>query len=145
MTKDLFNDSMAPLTSDALIEARVNALIGCANMRQLWLLFLDSDDYQLPLVIPIDGLPRDPKRKHTSAVVRNVAELMNEIGAVALVIVVERDGPATLSPSDYQWAHQLAKACRSAGLGPRAILLSHRRGIRWIAPDDYAFAPSRKK
>jgi hypothetical protein len=145
MTRHSFNDSTAPLTSDALIEARVRALIGRANLRQLLLLFLDADDYQLPLVIPIDRLPRDPKNKHTSAVIHNVVQLMDEIGAVGLVIVVERDGPARLSSIDYQWAHQLAKACRTAGVGPRAILLSHRHGIRWIAPDDYAFAPSRKK
>jgi hypothetical protein len=141
MTIHSFNNNLSPLTSDSQIEARVTTLIGAAHMRQLWLLFLDADDCQLPLVIPIGGLPQSPERKHTRAVMRSVVELMHEMGAVGLVIILERNGPARISPNDSTWARQLANACRAAGVTPRAFLLSHRNGVRWIAPDDYAFRP----
>ena len=51
---------LLPLTTDQDVERRVADLIGRANSRQLWLLFLDEFDIQLPLLIPIEGLPFEP-------------------------------------------------------------------------------------
>ena len=131
------NNRLTPLHSDTLIEDRVRDLIGRANRRQLWLIFLDEYDVQLPLLIPIDGLPSQPDAAGTTAVVTNVLELMDEIGAVGLVMVWERYGPSTLTPQDTAWAQSMAAACLGARLRLRAMLLSHRSGVRWIAPDDY--------
>lgn len=126
----------APLDTDAMIERRVAELIGHANLRQMWLLFLDEFDVQLPLLIPIDGLPPSPDG-HTTAVAANVRELMDDIGAAALIVVWERYGPRALSVDDTAWARAMAAACRDEHLGLRAMLLSHRGGVRWLAPDDY--------
>jgi len=131
------NNRLTPLHSDTLIEDRVRDLIGRANRRQLWLIFLDEYDVQLPLLIPIDGLPSQPDAAGTTAVVTNVLELMDEIGAVGLVMVWERYGPSTLTPQDTAWAKSMAAACLGARLRLRAMLLSHRSGVRWIARDDY--------
>lgn len=130
-------DRLLPLASDAMIEERVLELIGRANRRQLWLLFLDEDNVQLPLLIPIDGLPPDPTDDGSVSVVDNVGELMGEIGAAGLVVVWERYGPSAMSVQDTAWARSFAAACVSAKVPLRAMLLSHRAGVRWIAADDY--------
>jgi hypothetical protein len=62
---------------------------------------------------------------------------MDGIGAARIVLVLERYGPPVLSSADVAWARSLASGCQVAGLNLRAMLLSHRRGVRWIAPDDY--------
>jgi hypothetical protein len=131
------HDTLLPLTSDTLIEERVRILIGRAHQRQLWLLFLDRQDVQLPVLIPVDSLPGDPEPSATVAVIGRVLDLMEDIGSHALIIVWERYGSSTLTPQDLAWARSLASACHQARVPLRAMLLSHRSGVRWIAPDDY--------
>ncbi|MCU1406642.1 MAG: hypothetical protein JWQ43_2945 [Glaciihabitans sp.] len=137
MSRLPYDDQLTPLNTDSLIEERVRDLIGRANLRQLWLLFLDVNDMQLPLLIPIDGLPAHPEAGTVATVIDNVVELMADIGAVGLVLVWERYGAATLTAQDIAWAHELAEACTNARVRLRAMLLSHRSGVRWIAVDDY--------
>jgi hypothetical protein len=125
-----------PLATDADIHKRVEQLIGKANQRQLWLLFLDELGVQLPLLIPIDALPTAPSDAQTAEVLDRVREVMGEIGASALVVVIERYGPSTLTAQDIEWARSLHRACDASGVVLRAQLLSHRTGVRWIAVDD---------
>jgi len=127
-----------PLDTDAAIEERVADLIGRANQRQLWLLFLDELDLQLPLLIPIDGLPTSPSDEQLAAVLEGVREVMGDIGASSIVVVLERYGPATLTDQDIAWARSLRSGCNANGVTLRAQLLSHRSGVRWIAADDLA-------
>jgi hypothetical protein len=140
MTRRSHPDSLVPLRTDTLIEERVRETIGRALRRQMWLLFLDCDQIQLPLLIPIDKLPSRPDLTGTTQVVANIAELMVEIGASDLVVVWERVGPPTVSAQDADWARSIARACSAIGLPLRAMLLSHHRGVRWFAADDYVGA-----
>jgi hypothetical protein len=130
-------NSLIPLRTDTMIEQRVCDLIGRANQRQLWLLFLDEDEVQLPLLIPIDGLPLRPTGEDTDSVVANVGHVMEVIGAAGLIVVWERYGPAHLSSNDTEWVRSFAKACGAIRLPLRAMLLSYRRGVRWIGVEDY--------
>jgi hypothetical protein len=130
---------LEPLSSDADIERRVADLVGRANSRQLWLMFVDDYDIQLPLLIPIEGLPSTPDEQHVADVVENIRLMMGEVGAAGLILVFERYAPAELSRQDAAWALSLRTACDDHGANLRAMLLSHRGGVRWIAPDDYAF------
>jgi hypothetical protein len=135
-----FTDNIhSPLTSNTDIEERVSHLIGSANLRQLWVLFLDPSDVQLPLLIPICGLPHAPEWSDTSQVIRSVDEVMQEIGAERLVLVWERCASPRLSAVDLLWVRQIASVCDKQHVPLRAVLLSHHAGIRWIAPDDFAF------
>jgi hypothetical protein len=127
---------LLPLVTDHDIEARVADLVGRANSRQLWLLFLDEFDLQLPLLIPIEGLPLEPTDEQAAGVVYRVRELMGEIGAVAVVTVLERYGPAALTAQDAAWVRSLRRACDERGVNLRAQLLSHRAGVRWIDADE---------
>lgn len=124
-----------PLSTDALIHERATQLVGRAVRRQLWLFFLDEHDVQLPVIMPIDDLPMSPP----SGLIPGIATFSEAVGASSVVAVLERYGDATLSPSDTAWARQLRETCTATSVRLRAILLSHRRGVRWVAEDDYMF------
>lgn len=126
-----------PLVTDELIEQRVSALIGRASRRQLWLLFLDADDKQLPLVMPTDDFPGSARPEYAQALVRGVSQIMESAGAAQVIFVWERYAGADLTAIDRAWARQLHDECALRGVRVRAQLLSHKRGVRWIAPDDY--------
>jgi sugar phosphate isomerase/epimerase len=127
---------LRPLVTDSDIERRVADLIGRANSRQLWLLFLDEVDVQLPLLIPIDSLPPEPTDEQASEVIFRVRELMGEIGASSVITVVERYGTATMTAHDAAWVRALRRGCDECGVTLRAQLLSHRTGVRLIGPEE---------
>ena len=127
---------LLPLTTDDDIERRVADLVGRANSRQLWLLFLDEVDVQLPLLIPIEELPLEPTNEQASEVVSRVRELMGEIGASAVIVVLERYGSAALTAQDAAWVRSLRRGCEERGVTLRAQLLSHRTGVRWIGAEE---------
>jgi hypothetical protein len=127
----------SPLATDADIQRRVDDLIGRANSRQLWLLFLDEYGVQLPLVLPLDGLPSTPTESETAQVIERISVVMEQIGASALVAVLERYGPPTLTAVDAAWARSLHDGCESRKVALRAQLLSHRTGVRWIDESEY--------
>jgi hypothetical protein len=128
--------ALTPLSTDAAIQERVEQLIGRANQRQLWLLFLDEFEVQLPLLIPIDGLPVEPSDDETARLLDRVREVMGDIGASSIVVVLERYGAANLTVHDGEWARSIRRACEASGLLLRALFLSHRSGVRWIAEND---------
>ena len=127
---------LVPLTTDEDIERRVADLIGRANSRQLWLLFLDEVDVQLPLLIPIEGLPPEPTDEQAGDVIARVRDLMGEIGASTVIVVLERYGPASLTAQDAAWVRSLRRGCEECGVTLRAQLLSHRTGVRWIGAEE---------
>ncbi len=138
MKPPAYEDSkLVPLSTDALIQQRAAALIGKAIRRQLWVMFLDGNDVQLPVLVPIDGLPTEPGEGDQLS--RALRELVDGVGAHSVVLVLERYGGQELTASDMAWARALHDAAASAEIRLRATLLSHRRGVRWVAQDDYRF------
>lgn len=130
---------LVPLSTDALVQQRVRDLIGRAIRRQLWLLFLDADDVQLPLLIQIDDLPPAPTAEGREMLAHRFGDIAEATDARAMILVLERYGSDSLSESDRAWARNLHEAADLAGVTLRALLLSHRSGVRWIAQDDYRY------
>lgn len=130
---------LVPLRTDDDILDRVTSLIGRATLRQLWLLFLDADDVQLPLLVPIDGLPSDADADHCEWVARRVRDFIDAGEAAQLILVWERYASPTLTAQDAARSRSLHEACVEHSVPLRALLLSHRAGVRWIAPDDYLY------
>ena len=126
-----------PLSTDALIQQRVATLIGKAIRRQLWVMFLDENDVQLPVLMPIDGVPTQPEGNERLPEI--LRQLVDSVGAHSVILVLERYASQELTGSDIAWARALHKAAEGADIGLRAILLSHRGGVRWVAQDDYRF------
>jgi hypothetical protein len=130
---------LQPLTSDDDIQERVSTLIGRANIRQLWLLFLDGDGVQLPLLVPIEGLPSKPTPAEAEDIVTTIGEIMQTVSASSVVFVWERYGSAQLTAQDAAWARSLHVACLVGNVRLRAMLLSHHSGVSWIAQSDYGY------
>ena len=127
---------LLPLITDDDIERRVADLVGRANTRQLWLMFLDEFDIQLPLLIPIEGLPSEPTVEEATGVADSVRDVMEQVGASAVIVVLERYAAPALTDQDAAWLRALRRGCAERGLTLRAQLLSHRAGVRWIAPSE---------
>ena len=128
-----------PLTTDALLEDRVSALIGRACRRQLWFLFLDADEVQRPLLLPFCDPPIHPDNS-LPILARVVAEAIESENAHSVIVVIERYADAAFTESDREWARAISDEFHAQSLVVRCFLVSHRRGVRWFAPDDYRFA-----
>ena len=126
-----------PLVTDELIEQRVQAIVGRACSRQVWMLFLDERHFQVPLILPMADYPESPADGNAASFAARVREILELAGATQVIFVWERYGTDRLTPSDCAWAEQMHRACLAEGVAVRAQLLSHKRGIRWIAADDY--------
>jgi len=127
--------SLAPLTTDELIRERVVDLVGKAIRRQLWLMFVDENDVQLPLLVPVSDLPSTPPIE-ISSLITGTADAVDARG---IIVVLERYGDETLTPADRAWARHIHLACADGSARLRGILLSHAHGVRWVAPDDYLY------
>jgi hypothetical protein len=123
------------LTSDELIHERVSDLVGRAISRQLWLMFLDENDAQLPLLVPVSDLPSAPPIEIASLIIGTA----DAVGARGIIVVLERYGDESLTAADRAWARHIHLCCAEAPARLRGILLSHARGVRWVAPDDYLY------
>lgn len=126
-----------PITTDEEVLERVDALIGKAVRRQVWLMFLDEDDRQVPLVIPMADYPPAPYDGHAEMFAARIADVVESAGAAQVIVVWERRLRATTTEADRVWARELAAACADVDVRIRAQLISHRDGTRWFAPDDY--------
>ena len=126
-----------PLSTDALIEQRVDLLVGRAQRRQLWLMFLDEEGRQLPLLMPID-VPRRPGARESSGFARFLRELVEDFEAASVVIALERRGDEGVTAADAEWFRMGRDACTAAGVPLRGPLLCHSGGVRWVAVEDYA-------
>lgn len=142
MTISAEEAASTPLVSDEQIEARVSDLVGRALRRQWWMFFLDENDVQLPVVVPVEGAPLVPDEAATEHSAQGMAAIMEEIGAVQVILVWERPTGATVTMPDRTWARSLGEAARERGIRVRAQLISHCDGVRWLAPDDYVAQPA---
>lgn len=128
----------SPLRTDALIEARVAALIGRACSRQLWFLYLDENQVQLPNIMPVGNPPFWPDQS-VAVLASRIHDAMDDFGARSVIIVFERYADATIKDSDRAWARAINDEFRIAGVHVRGMLISHRHGVRWLAQDDFRY------
>jgi len=114
-----------PLTTDEHVLERVKILVRTAMRRQLWLMFADGDDRQLPLLMPTD-VPRSPEDADPANLARFIREMTDGLDV------------DSISEDDRAWFRLVRDACAMAELRLRGPLLCHTRGVRWVAPEDYA-------
>jgi hypothetical protein len=123
------------LADDEALLDRVRDIVEGAYRRQLWLMFLDDEHCQLPIVIPHD-VPSSPNRAHRTGFRPFIAELVDEIRPTAIVAVLERPGPDTVRRGDREWFAVVDRACGAVGVVRRGPILAHDDGFRWIASED---------
>lgn len=128
------------LISDENVLERVTDLIEHALRRQVWLMFLDDEARQLPLLMP-SYVPRRPQRNALEPFAEFIGGLFEEAAAASMVIVYERVGSDTISEGDREWLRLIHSACLAEGIPLRGPLLAHNGGVRWVAAEDYLLGP----
>lgn len=134
MTMPSFPDAPPLLTDDDVLE-RVQALIGPASaVRTLWLLLLDGDRRQTPVVMPIDDVPPRPDDGLVGGLGKvltgTVSDLATDAGPGSVVLVLERRGGEHVTPEDREWAAALAAMCLRVDVVLRGVYRNTRRGVR---------------
>ncbi|MGY1741144.1 MULTISPECIES: hypothetical protein [unclassified Blastococcus] len=89
--------------------------------RSLWLTWLRGDGTMVPLLMPIEEVPLEPDRVvlgNLALVHEAVAESEDvDPGGLHLAMLLERRGPAGLSPDDHAWSSAVEAVVRDrAGL-----------------------------
>lgn len=127
-----------PLRTDEDVGRRVATLIGRATRDDtLWLLFVDGDDRQTPVVVPVEELSGPPDEEMVTAlgdVLEGILpDLATATGVGSVVFVRERLGPDDMLPADRAWAEALVTMCRKREIRLRGVHLSTRRGTQHIS------------
>jgi hypothetical protein len=124
------------LVADEMLLDRVRDLVEGAYRRQLWLMFLDEQHRQLPLLIPHD-VPSTPNRAQRTGFRAFIRDLVAQIHPASIAVVLERPGPDTVRSGDRAWFALVDDACRAAGVVLRGPILAHDDGFRWVATEDF--------
>jgi hypothetical protein len=119
------------------LRERIESLLGSANSRQVWLMFLDASDCQLPTLMPA-YVPEQPEPDDIEWLEHMVGTVGAGIGAATVVTIFERTGPSELSATDCSWLRLLSAASAGASIASRGPLLCHDEGVRWASPDEFA-------
>lgn len=128
-----------PLSTDENVLDRAKLLLGTALRRQLWFMFLDRDDIQLPLLMPTD-VPRRPENADAGQLARFIRGVIDESDAATIIAALERRGSDEVTDDDRAWLQLVRDACAMIELPLRGPLLCHTRGVRWVAAEDYAIS-----
>ena len=128
-----------PLTTDEQVLDRAKLLLGTAMRRQLWFMFLDGDNIQLPLLMPTD-VPRTPDNADPTQLARFIRGVVDTADAAVIIVALERRGSDEITSDDRAWFQLVRQACVMIELPQRGPLLCHTRGVRWVAAEDYAIS-----
>ncbi|MBC3190516.1 hypothetical protein H7X46_05490 [Pseudonocardia sp. C8] len=126
------------LRTAADVHERVTMLVGAATTdRQLWIMFVDGDGVQAPVIVPITEMPAEPGPETAERLAEVLgglrAQLATDQGPGAVVLTWERLGPDRPLPADRAWARALADACAASGIPGRGTFLSTPGGITALA------------
>lgn len=124
-----------PLTNDHDVLERLQFMLESAIRRQVWLMFLDEDDRQLPIIMPTD-VPRLPEPDDDVRVGAFLRDVGDDLRAQSVILVFERRGGPELSASDLEWLRVLRRACVESGMPFRGPYLCHRQGVSAVPADD---------
>lgn len=126
-----------PVVTDADVLARVAAIIEPAARRQrsLWLFFLERDNTQANLVVPIDDVPARPE----GAVLANVCYVASESVAQAprvlsVIIALSRPGTIRRTESDRHILRALQHGAAKHATPVRMLVLATPEGVRELGP-----------
>ncbi len=125
-----------PLRTDEQLLDRVGRIVGAAIRPQLWLMLLDAQERQLPLLVPVEGIPAHPELDAVAGMARIVEQLARSAGAASVVAVLERPGGELPDRGVRAWGAVLVDAAAEARIPLRALLLAHDAGVSLLGIDD---------
>jgi hypothetical protein len=130
-------DMSAPLMTDADVLERVGSCIDQQSRtgRSLWIMFVDPGGVQLPVLVPIDGVPESPEPGDARAVCHLITQVLSDAApGGSAVISLTRPGTGHVRESDQHWTSTLRKAAADEGTTLRMVCLATRDGIRRLDP-----------
>lgn len=124
--------TMEPVHTDSEVRERVEQLIEpkVRLRHSLWLFFLDANDVQLPVIVPIDDVPDDPDPELVRNLCWIIAEVLGENepdGSV--VITLTRPGPAVPDGADQIWRERLRDGAAAHSACVRMMCLATPDGV----------------
>lgn len=123
----------AIIASDADARELLASTLGPALRRQLWAFLLDADGMQLPIVIPIDGIPASPADDELRSIVSSLGQVLDEFGpGGSILFALERPGEERAHGFDELWADGLHAAAHDEEVDVFAIYLVHDDGVRMM-------------
>jgi hypothetical protein len=121
------------INNDADARELLSRALGPALRRQLWAFLLDAEGTQLPVVIPIDGIPVSPAEDELRSIVSSLGRVLDEFGpGGSILFALERPGAEAPHGFDELWADSLHAAARDEGVDVFAIYLVHNDGLRMM-------------
>jgi len=127
------SDIAVPLRTDEDVLRRVDLLIDqdARQERSIWLLFLSASGVQLPVVVPIDGVPEYPDLTTARALCWVIAEALREnVPGGHAVVVLTRAGSGPAGDADLDWAATLHRAAGDRGASLRMVCFATPSGVR---------------
>lgn len=126
------SDIAVPLRTDEDVLRRIDLLIDqdAREQRSIWLLFVSASGVQLPVVVPIDGVPQRADLTTARSLCWVIAEALRENvpGGDALVVLTRPwAGPA--DRADLDWATTLHRAAGDRGASLRMVCLATPSGV----------------
>ena len=121
------------IASDADARELLSGLLGPALRRQLWAFFVGPDGAQLPIIIPIDGIPTSPSDDELRSIVSSLGQVLDEYSSGgSILFALERPGDETPHGFDELWADGLHEAALHEAVEVFAIYLVHDDGLRMM-------------
>jgi hypothetical protein len=132
-------DLTAPLSTDQDVLRRVDWLVDqhSRRNRSLWLLFLSSDGVSLPVVVPIDGVPKRPDPQFVGNLCFVIADVLaHQAPGGTAVVVLTRPGSETVDDTDRYWFRTIHGAAREHGAAIRMVVLATQTNVRQLTAGD---------
>jgi hypothetical protein len=121
------------IANDADARELLAHALGPALRRQLWAFLLDAGGVQLPVVIPIDGIPVSPAEDELRTILSSLGEVLDEFGpGGSILFALERPGSEAPHGFDELWADGLHAAAHAEAVEVFAIYLVHNDGLRMM-------------
>ncbi|TFB90386.1 hypothetical protein E3O44_01870 [Cryobacterium algoricola] len=126
-------EDQPPVTSLDEARERVADLVGHAISRQLWLMLFDAAGRQLPLVIPVGGIPLRPDPGDSVQMASGITTILADCApGGSVVLTLERPGGAALTAPDQAWAREL-RASFGKVLPILGLFVAHDSGVADLA------------
>jgi hypothetical protein len=126
------SDIAVPLRTDEDVLRRIDLLIDqdARQERSIWLLFLSANGVQLPIVVPIDGVPDQPDLTTARSLCWVIAEALREnVPGGHAIVVLTRPRPGPEDDADHDWARTLHRAAGDRGASLRMVCLATPSGV----------------
>ena len=127
-----------PVRTDAELRQRWQEVVASEpfDERTLWLIWFDAGGQMLPVVMPVDELPRHPHGQTLDGLRHVAASVLEDQapgGSVAMLL--SRAGPPSADACDRAWAQALG-SLGATGLRMRPLHLATAGGVGPLGADD---------